>query len=117
MRFVLVHGGAHGAWCWDLLVPELSALGHQAVTPELPGHGARQRETATVDGYRDAVLEYLEPGDVLVGHSLGAPVAVMAADRFPNLEHLCILAGQLPVDGRPLHSLLPAPFSSQRERW
>ena len=23
MRFVLVHGGHHGAWCWEKLTPEL----------------------------------------------------------------------------------------------
>ena len=41
MRFVLVHGASHGAWCWDLLVPELNRLGHEAVAPDLPGHGTR----------------------------------------------------------------------------
>ena len=28
MRFVLIHGGYHGAWCWDKLTPELEKLGH-----------------------------------------------------------------------------------------
>ena len=25
----LVHGGWHGAWCWEQLTPELEALGHR----------------------------------------------------------------------------------------
>ena len=37
MRFVLVHGASHGAWCWDLLVPELNRLGHEAVAPRPAG--------------------------------------------------------------------------------
>ncbi|MDB5970608.1 MAG: esterase [Hydrocarboniphaga sp.] len=31
MRFVLVHGGCHGAWCWEKLIPELRKRGHEAV--------------------------------------------------------------------------------------
>src|SRR4029077_5733271 len=37
MRFVLVHGGFHGAWCWERTVAELHALGHDAVAIDLPG--------------------------------------------------------------------------------
>ena len=28
--FVLIHGGFHGGWCWDYLIPELEARGHSA---------------------------------------------------------------------------------------
>ena len=41
MRFLLIHGGFHGAWCWDRVVPELEQLGHKAVAIDLPGHGER----------------------------------------------------------------------------
>ncbi len=80
MRFVLVHGGFHGAWCWDRLVPELARRGHSTVTVDLPGHGARVDEEATLLGYRDAVVEVLEPGDTLVGHSMGGFDVSLAAD-------------------------------------
>ena len=40
MRFVLVHGGFHGAWCWSRTIPELQALGHEAIAIDIPGHGA-----------------------------------------------------------------------------
>ena len=43
MRFVLVHGGFHGAWCWSRTIPELQALGHDAIAIDVPGHGARVR--------------------------------------------------------------------------
>lgn len=102
MRFTLVHGGLHGAWCWERLIPELEALGHEAGAVDLPGHGARRDERSTLTGYRDAVVEVLKPGDVLVGHSTGCPVATMAADAQTDIAHIVYLAGPLPVEGKPL---------------
>ena len=102
MRFTLVHGGLHGAWCWERLIPQLEALGHEAVAVELPGHGTRRTERSTLAGYRDAVLESLRPDDVLVGHSTGCPVATLAADALPEIRHIVYLAGPLPVEGKPL---------------
>ena len=36
MRFVLIHGGFHGAWCWERLIPELEDRAMQAVAIDLP---------------------------------------------------------------------------------
>jgi pimeloyl-ACP methyl ester carboxylesterase len=103
MRFVLVHGGFHGAWCWDLLIPELEKLGHQAVAMDLPGHGKRVSEDATLAGYRDAVVEVIEPGDVLVGHSMGGFVTTVAVDAaIDRVSHVVYLAAGLPIEGQPM---------------
>ena len=61
MRFVLTYGRMHGGWCWKYGLEELAALGVSAIAPDLPGHGERANEPATVDGYRDALLDVLEP--------------------------------------------------------
>src|SRR5258707_7666606 len=90
MRSVLGRGASDGAWCWDLLVPELNRLGHEAVAPDLPGHGTRATETATLSGYRDALVEQLAGDDVLVGHSMGSAVAAeggRAAAGLPRPIH------------------------------
>jgi pimeloyl-ACP methyl ester carboxylesterase len=101
MRFVLVHGGFHGAWCWQRTIPEIERLGHQAIAIDVPGHGERAGEDATMPGRLDAVVSVLEPGDVLVGHSGGGFEITRAADARPELvSHIIYLAAALPVEGR-----------------
>ncbi|MGF7233843.1 MAG: alpha/beta hydrolase [Frankia sp.] len=105
MRFVLVHGGFHGAWCWELLRPELEKRGHATLAVDLPGHGKRVDEDATLAGYRDAVVEVLEPGDVVVGHSMGGFVTSLAADAAADLvRHVVYLAAGLPIEGQPMQT-------------
>ncbi len=100
MRFVLVHGGFHGGWCFERLQRALGDLGHASVAPDLPGHGLRRDEHATLGGYRDAVLDVLTPGDVVVGHSMGGHVVTVVADaEGDRIRHLVYLAAVLPTEG------------------
>ena len=41
--FVLVHGGAHGAWAFARLAHLLAQDGHRVVAQDLPGHGLHAR--------------------------------------------------------------------------
>lgn len=111
MRFVLVHGAFHGAWCWERLIPELERLGETALAIDLPGHGERANETASLSGYRDAILDVLEPDDVLVGHSLGSLAITATADAAADrVRHLVYLTTVLPTEGKawsPLSRLGP----------
>ncbi|OHV62774.1 MULTISPECIES: alpha/beta fold hydrolase [unclassified Pseudofrankia] len=101
MRFVLVHGGFHGAWCWGRTIPELERLGHGAIAVDVPGHGERVHEEATMENRLEAVVSVLEPNDVLVGHSGGGFEITRAADARPELvSHVIYLAAALPVEGR-----------------
>ncbi len=113
MRFVLIHGGFHGAWCWQRVLPELEKLGHRGVAIDLPGHGARRDERSTLADRRDAILEVLEPGDVLVGHSGGGYDITVAADAaLDRVSHLVYLAAGLPIEGR---SIVEATGGAQAE--
>ena len=108
MRFVLTHGAMHGGWCWKYVLHELAALGVSAIAPDLPGHGERANEPATLDGYRDALLEVLEPDDVLVGHSLGGSFICLAADAAPDkVRRLIYIAALVPEEDRSLAEVLP----------
>jgi pimeloyl-ACP methyl ester carboxylesterase len=108
MRFILTHGAMHGGWCWKYVLEELAALGVSAIAPDLPGHGERADEPATLDGYRDALLDVLEPDDVLVGHSLGGSFICLAADAAPEkVRRLIYIAALLPEEDRSLAEVMP----------
>ncbi|MGW0182800.1 alpha/beta fold hydrolase [Nocardia sp. NPDC003345] len=101
MRFVLVHGGFHAAWCWDRVIAELNRLGHEGVAVDLPGHGPRVAEESTLANRREAVAAVLRAGDILVGHSGGGFDATLGADTAPELvDHIVYLAAALPREGR-----------------
>lgn len=91
--FVLVHGIAHGAWCWELLEPELARLGHRTLTVDLPVDDP----AAGLDDYADAVLAAMDGNvgadAVLVGHSMGGVVIPRVALRRPvrRMVYLCSL--------------------------
>lgn len=102
MRFILVHGGFHGAWCWDRVVPKLEALGHEAIALDLPGHGERAAERpADFRGRIQPIMGALEEGDVLVGHSGGGYDISVAANEAPEkVAHMVFLAAGLPIEGK-----------------
>jgi pimeloyl-ACP methyl ester carboxylesterase len=100
----LVHGAWHGAWCWDLLVPELERRGHAAVAMDLP---CEDRE-ATFFDYADTVVAALGDASdvVLVGHSLAGMTIPLVAQRRP-IRLLVFLAALVPdragetIEGAP----------------
>lgn len=101
MRFVFVHGGFHAGWCWERTIDELRTLGHDGTAVDLPGHGSRLQQESTLANRRQAIVDVLQPGDVLVGHSGGGFDATLAADVAPELvSHIVYLAAVLPREGR-----------------
>jgi pimeloyl-ACP methyl ester carboxylesterase len=102
--FVLVHGGYHGGWCWDRLVPHLERAGHACVAPDLPIDDA----AAGYEEYAEAVLQAMSAAGVgsasdvvLVGHSLGCYITPMVAARTPARHVVSLCA--VPADpGQPL---------------
>ena len=64
-RFVLVHGGWHGGWCFRYLAQELEARGHEVASPDLP---CEEIGLTPLD-YARAVGP--QPDAIVVGHSLG----------------------------------------------
>jgi pimeloyl-ACP methyl ester carboxylesterase len=96
--FGLIHGGAHGAWCWDKLVRALADRGQRAVAMDLPC----EDDDAGAAEYAQVVLGALagsgEP-PVLVAHSLGGLTAPLAAAARP-VRMMIFIAAFLPVPGR-----------------
>ncbi len=75
---VLIHGGWHGAWCWDNFQSYFAEQGYASYAVSLRGHGQsegreRLRWTRAAD-YVDDVAQVVEPlprAPVLIGHSAG----------------------------------------------
>jgi len=89
--FVLVHGGLAGAWCWELLVPELARLGHRSTAMDLP----ISDPAATIDDYADAVVAAAAGIERpwLAGHSMGGLVIPRAALKRPVAGLIFLCAG------------------------
>lgn len=103
MRFVLVHGGFHGAWCWDRLGPQLEKLGHSSLAIDLPGCNERTSQLASLSSWRGALREVIEDGDVLVGHSMGGFAISLGADEVPErVARLVYLSAAVPIEGQAM---------------
>lgn len=97
MDIALVHGNFHGAWCWDLLRPELERLGHRVFTMDLPISDPACGAAEYAKAVEDALPADSEP--MLVGHSSGGLVVPLVAAHRP-LKRLVFLAAFLPVPGK-----------------
>ncbi|KUF09660.1 alpha/beta fold hydrolase [Pseudoponticoccus marisrubri] len=110
-RFLLVHGTAHGAWCWRDVIPALKARGHAAHAIDLPGHGQDATPYAgiTLDDYAHAVLDGLrdhEGPSLVVGHSMGGFPITRAAEIDPSrIARLVYLCAHTPWPGQSLSEM------------
>ncbi|GGM64546.1 alpha/beta hydrolase [Dactylosporangium sucinum] len=111
----LIHGaGAHSGW-WLGVVPELART-HRVAALDLSGHG----DSGWRDRYRaeqwaaEAVEVASRHGapHVLVGHSAGARIALVAAALYPDSIHKVLLVDP-PVPPTPRS----ADRASGRRRW
>jgi pimeloyl-ACP methyl ester carboxylesterase len=106
---LLVHGAHAGAWVWDAVRAKMRA---PTVALDLPGHGARAEPLAgvTFEACVSAVVDAAKdlPRLELVGHSMGVPVVLAAADRIgARLARLTLVAGAVPRPGDSLLDSFP----------
>jgi pimeloyl-ACP methyl ester carboxylesterase len=110
--FVLVHGGAHDARCWERLVPHLHG---PALAVDLPGRGAHPADVAnlTIGDFVESLTADLDAfGEaervVLVGHSMaGVTIPTVAARRADRVAHLVFVSCFLPREGGAIVGELP----------
>jgi pimeloyl-ACP methyl ester carboxylesterase len=104
--FLLIHGGYHGGWCWDLVAQALKAEGHAVVAPDMP----IDDPATSFDDYATAVVQALDDTSagrplarpiITVGHSLGGHIAPLVAQQRPcdHLVYLCCVPSGL---GQPI---------------
>ena len=108
--YVLVHGGFHGGWCWESMLPFLEGASHTVYAPSLPGLGSRASELSPevgLDTHIQDVVRLLSDKDlhrvILVGHSYGGMVITGVADAVPErIVHLVYLDTFVPRDGEAM---------------
>lgn len=119
MNFVLVHGAYHGAWCWDLLRPELERAGHKVTAIDMPisdpASAGAEYARAVIDG-----ADWAEPPTV-VAHSMGGLIAPLVAATQP-VARLVFLAAFLPKPGMSANDQrrdeqLDPPFAPTASEW
>jgi pimeloyl-ACP methyl ester carboxylesterase len=85
---VLIHGMMSDHRAWHRVAAELEDAGYRVVAVDLAGHGASPRSPRySPRRWADDVIESLAPvldgpPDLIMGHSLGALVASLVAERF-----------------------------------
>ncbi|WP_425045724.1 alpha/beta fold hydrolase [Primorskyibacter sp. S87] len=84
---VLLHGVGLRAEAWNRQVDALLAEGHRIIAPDMPGHGGSPTVPIprSLQGYTDPVAAGLDEPAIVVGHSMGAMIALDLAARYPDL--------------------------------
>ncbi|XP_041007739.1 putative methylesterase 11, chloroplastic isoform X1 [Juglans microcarpa x Juglans regia] len=90
-RFVLVHGGGFGAWCWYKTIALLEEGGFRVSAIDLTGSGIHAYDPNSITGLSQYVkpltdlLENLADGEkvILVGHDFGGACISYAMESFP----------------------------------
>lgn len=102
---LFVHGGWHGAWCWDdHFLDYFAEAGYRAVSLSLRGHGtsptAKPLPKVCIADYIDdvaSVADDLGGGPVLIGHSVGGFVVQRYLEE--HSAPAAVLIGSIPPQG------------------
>jgi pimeloyl-ACP methyl ester carboxylesterase len=111
--YVLVHGGGHGAWCWESMVPWLS---RPALAVDLPGRADKPGDLATlrIADFADSVVRDIDRAGldkvVLVGHSMAGVVLPAVANLLgERTVHMVFISSAIPPEGgRVVDTISPA---------
>jgi pimeloyl-ACP methyl ester carboxylesterase len=108
--YLLIHGGAHGAWCWE---PMLSRLEAPMLAIDLPGRGRRpaRLDTQTYASFIASAQADVLASDVrdivIVAHSMGGITAIGLLARIPErIRHCIFIASPIPAEGESIAQLM-----------
>jgi pimeloyl-ACP methyl ester carboxylesterase len=95
-RALLLHGITSNAEGWWRLTPDLARLGYEVVAVDLLGHGGRPVVADyTHVAFAQDVLTHGTGWDLVVGHSLGGAVALVAQDHNARFAQRLVLLDPL----------------------
>ncbi|KAG2318774.1 hypothetical protein Bca52824_011987 [Brassica carinata] len=108
-RFVLVHGGGFGAWCWYRTITLLEKHGFQVDAVDLTGSGVSSTDTNNITSlahYSKPLINFLEsfkPSEkvILVGHDFGGACMSYAMEMFPTkISKAVFISAAMLVNGQ-----------------
>lgn len=119
---VLIHGGAHGAWCWDKLVPYLenSPTVRNIVAVDLIADAQavanKPLEQIKIEDYSDGILNRIRREElrdiVVVGHSMAGVSIPAVVHHIPDrIRRVVYLATSNPPVGQSIEDLMQDPLS------
>jgi non-heme chloroperoxidase len=112
---LLLHGGMHGWWTWELWQDYLGQSGWTTFAMSLPGHSdsdplsADELLNLSLADYADAVeqiINWMGIPPILVAHSMGGSVAQQVAQRR-RLAGLVLVTSVGPGRVKPIRPVLP----------
>jgi pimeloyl-ACP methyl ester carboxylesterase len=126
---LFIHGAFVDSNDWDLVVPYV--LDYHLLLPDCPGHGRSSHIPFSIEASAEHVAHLIEAKAIsgrahIVGHSLGASIAVCLAANYPHVVRSLFVSGYspTPVSSAPLlpyllwasnrmENAIPRPFA----RW
>jgi pimeloyl-ACP methyl ester carboxylesterase len=119
-RVVFIPGFLDDVALWRGVIERLALPSWESVPVTLHGTGRTEpRRGATLEAYRDQVLEVLDELEresarpvVVVGHSMGAQVAELVAGCRPYSAVALVLVTPIPLKGFPLSAEQVAAFAN-----
>ena len=109
--FLLVHGGFHGGWCWERLIPLLK---RPALAVDLPGRSGSSQDLARIglDDWVESIVSQaaaFRPRRLaLVAHSLGGISMPAAAAQMPDrTAALVFVSAVIPREGETARDAMP----------
>ena len=107
--FVLLHGLTFDHRMWDPVIGALPA-GRRVLAPDLPGHGRTPMLpepglAPVVDAVHEAVRAAGIERPIVVGHSIGGPVAAIYASTYPASG---VISVEAPIRLEPFAGMLAA---------
>jgi pimeloyl-ACP methyl ester carboxylesterase len=93
---VLIHGAITNSKDWNLVVPHLND--YHLLLPDSTGHGCSANLSFSVDNAATHIANLIasaaKQGKAhIVGHSLGAKVAIRLAEKYPDAVLTCLVSG------------------------
>ncbi|KAJ5478998.1 hypothetical protein N7530_004507 [Penicillium desertorum] len=93
---VLIHGALVSGLYWDLVIPHLPS--YHLLVPDLPGHGKSQSTPFSIDLATRTISQLIRTHAIngsahIIGHSLGAQVAIRLASTYPDIVNSIFISG------------------------